>query len=451
MVARMIRRVVLGLSLLVPAVAAAQPGIPNMPGGMYGAPGMGPMPGMPGMAGAQGMPAPGMAMPQGMVMPSSYEMSGGYPGGTGGYPQGMSGNPNGMTPPSDYWAQAPSSWSIFTRKVVPNSWVGVDILSWDIDDFGDDLFGAPRTDIDPRLPPDPLNIVLLPNNRLANLVFPFAGDLDLRETPGARFTWGLPLREGSIEMNAWFLGESSDAASVNVLTDPTNLLFIDTVAATSLGTASAITSNIFYDLDFRAEQTSSIWGGEFNVYSDWSVYGTDVRLEPMWGLRFVNLEEQVRQVGNTTVNGRRKVVIDSQTENYLFGPQVGMRMELDWWKFTIGADPRFAATFNAYEGSLANENLRFPGDPSTFQDFNEFELSPMFEMSAYLKFEVNKFFTVKAGYNFMHLFSVTRPVKNVNYNPKFDSTGSVFQLPLQDETVDMSLNGLTIGGEIRFR
>jgi hypothetical protein len=62
---------------------------------------------------------------------------------------------------------------------------------------------------------------------------------------------------------------------------------------------------------------------------------------------------------------------------------------------------------------------------------------------------VNPYFSLYAGYNFTYLFRVTRPHDNIYYND--NGPNAPPGVVVNADTQDMHIQGLNVGGEIRFR
>ena len=76
-------------------------------------------------------------------------------------------------------------------------------------------------------------------------------------------------------------------------------------------------------------------------------------------------------------------------------------------------------------------------------------LRPVFDVSMYGKVHVTPHFSLHAGYNFTYLFRVTRPADNIYYND--NGPNAAPGVVVDADTQDAHIQGLTIGGEFRFR
>ena len=428
---------------------------------------------------------------------SQFAPDGGYPGGPV-----MPDPTYTLAPPGEWWP-APSFWSIFTKKVLPNSEVRVEWLNYQIDTFGSKVIGAQGFENrDVRLVNDvntfgqvPIvaggqQIATVTVTDLQPVAAPTTQPLNLEDSNGFRLTLALPLREGMIEFaymniprvddrvagpqytpSTVFAGIGPNASLVasvpgdfpqlennavytiipitvnGQLVDPEDAI-IDAVDGDLFSTDGNGTALIF-DQAYRAKFTSESWGFEGKWFGDWSPNNTGLYFYPMIGARIFNIEEQFGQAGLTSIGGQRTVQIDSNTENTLFGPQVGFRFEAEVWKFTFGAEPRMMVGFNSYEASVGNSNVRFPGDPSVFDEEDDLKFSSLFEVGLYGKFDITHNITLMGGYNFMYLPNVTRPVDNIRYNLNTNSPVADIRLDKKEE--DMHLEGLSVGLEFRFR
>jgi hypothetical protein len=238
-------------------------------------------------------------------------------------------------------------------------------------------------------------------------------------------------------------------------------------------------TGLLYEVSYEAFYDSEIWGTEFKFLMEYGPNFNGVSIRPLVGFRYMSVEERFKQVGVTLFNsnimrdeGRLFIVdqtpfapigptqitfrgpartstITSETENSLFGLQLGTRVEYDHKWFSLGVEPRVSLGLNDYEASVTTVNLRNAADGVVRTSQSDLTFAPVFDVSMYGKLHLTPNFSLHAGYNFTYLFQVTRPVDNVVYND--NGPDAPPGIVVDAETVDMHIQGLTIGGEFRFR
>ncbi len=237
------------------------------------------------------------------------------------------------------------------------------------------------------------------------------------------------------------------------------------------------TTALIYNLSYKASYHSQLWGTEAKLVLDVGPDHDGMTMKPLVGFRYLNFDEQFRQVGVTNYATNivrttplyvgstpaflppgqsvslfgpvRQSIIDSTAQNNLYGLQLGTRMEYEYKRLALGLDPRVSLGVNHYETQVTTTNLRSLADGRHRTRDNELIFSPVFDVSMYGRLRVTPYFSLHAGYNFTYLFRVTRPVDNIVYND--NGPAAAPGVVVDPKTGSVSLQGLTVGGEIRFR
>ncbi len=235
---------------------------------------------------------------------------------------------------------------------------------------------------------------------------------------------------------------------------------------------------LVYDVSYSASSHNEIWGTEAKLVLDIGPNHNGMTINPLVGFRYMSFDEQFKQTGvsslgsNILRNGGTLFVgtdplflpvnqpgvlrgplftstIDSEVQNTLYGLQVGSRTEYNHKWFTLGVEPKVSLGVNNYEAEVTTRNLRSASDGLVRTQEDDLIFAPVFDVAMYGRLHVNPHFSLHAGYNFTYLFRVTRPHDNIYYNDNgpFSAPGVV----VNPETQDMHIQGLTVGGEFRFR
>lgn len=235
---------------------------------------------------------------------------------------------------------------------------------------------------------------------------------------------------------------------------------------------------LVYDLGYSSSYHNELWGAETKVVLNMGPDQYGLTMKPLVGFRYMSFDEEFQQVGvsslgsNILRNGNILFVsstgtflpinqqgvirgpaftstIESEVENTLYGLQVGTRTEINHKWFTLGAEPRISLGVNDYQAEVTTRNLRSPNDGVVRTRDEDFLFAPIFDVNMYGRLHVNPYFSLYAGYNFMYLFRVSRADDNIYYNDNGSSARP--GIVVNSETQDMHVQGLNIGGEIRFR
>lgn len=224
------------------------------------------------------------------------------------------------------------------------------------------------------------------------------------------------------------------------------------------------TDFLIFNGGYGADYDSNVWGTDAKLILDIGPNHNGMKLNPLVGFRYMSVDERFRQVGVSTVGllrldrvgaaeavfeAPRAAIIDSEVQNNLYGLQVGASAEYNNEYFSLGVEPKVSMGVNQYKASVTTRQLRSINDPEVTTRDDSFTFAPVFDVNLYGQVHVTPYFTLHAGYNFTYLFQVTRPAENIVYND--NGPTALPGVVVDAETQDMHIQGLTIGGEFRFR
>jgi hypothetical protein len=138
----------------------------------------------------------------------------------------------------------------------------------------------------------------------------------------------------------------------------------------------------------------------------------------------------------------------SRTINNLYGPQVGLRIELVTQWFTIGADPRVMLGVNQFASSVDSSDTTI-GSNSDYISTARF--SAVGAIDTYVKIPIHDRVKLYAAYNLWGTGGISRPQSQIDYNVN-ESSGGVFT---NDIHLDLShsafyVQGFAVGCEFNF-
>jgi hypothetical protein len=235
---------------------------------------------------------------------------------------------------------------------------------------------------------------------------------------------------------------------------------------------------LVFDAGYSADYHNELWGAEAKMILDIGPNSNGFTLNPLVGFRYMSFNENFQQTGvsnlanNVIRDGNILFLandpfflppgqpgisrgpqfistIESEVENTLFGLQVGTRTEYNNKWFTLGVEPRVSLGMNSYQATVTTRNLRSLSDGLVRTQEDDLIVAPVFDLGMYGRVHVTPYFSLHAGYNYTYLFRVTRPHDNIYYND--NGPGAPPGIVVNADTQDMHIQGLTIGGEWRFR
>lgn len=419
-----------------------------------------------------------MAAPPAMYPPGAY-----YPPGYGPAPAGMpvpfsAGVPLGPSP-NQYYEQLPDDKGFhygetpvdyFLTRAFARTWLRLEYLLWDIADPSDVVLGAPVTGFDPRTRfqvTDPTTGAVV-----GTAVAPTLDDVRLHDTNGIRGTIGIPLTIGTVEASVFGMRQSSDSFdSRNVPQGPQlpptvppapPAPFIPTFIYQPFsnngigpnGDPLTATTGTFllYDQGFRALYKTEVWGAESNFLWEAHDPNEGFQFRPLVGVRYINVHERLEQngtltspLGGTTVLNPR---IISDANNNVYGPQAGIRWSLVHKWFELDATPKVMLGVNTYTASVSSQQIVTPTD-ATFSNTRDTTFGMIGDIGVSAKVHLNKFASLFVGYNFIYVGHISRPEENIVYDINALGQNNVrVERKVQDS---FYMQGLTVGGEVRFK
>jgi hypothetical protein len=383
--------------------------------------------------------------------------------------------------PDDHgWGYGPdTSFERFVKEAFRHGYFRLEYLNWNIKDPGQDVLGAPI--LSPIL--DPNNIYL--NTRIPFQIFnqgvslgdgPLAGfgvspTLDqarLATNDGIRGTWGVQLEPFAVEASVFALRTArvdttagdlpiTQILSTDILGNPLPPVNFGTFVAQGVlvNGVPGRTAYLIYDDSYQATLRSGVWGSEANLILDAVNAGEPCTIQPIIGFKFVNFSETLTQFGTfrdplVTGNDIQSRTINATTMNYLYGPQIGTRIEMGHPRLMFGFQPKMMFGINTYSSALQAANTRtnttVADNPQNLKE-KDTTFGPVADLQVYARGKLTEHMTVFVGYNLMWAGLITRPSDNIVYNVN-QAGGSVF---FQDvHLTDLVLQGVSVGGELTW-
>jgi hypothetical protein len=337
-----------------------------------------------------------------------------------------------------------------------SGFVRVEYLNYNIRNPGDVLMGAPLADN--AYPTDPF-VIFAPGTFSPTYygIVPSTKMFDLRDNNGIKTTLGFDLAHGdSVELSAFFLAQKKSGYINNdlgiSLVDIGGFLFeLPNVYATSMLLDGQVGNTLYvYNDGYAAFYQSQVWGAEANYLHDLDTYGA-VHFRPMIGARFLNINERMSQYGRFQQLApvpSFETSIESDTQNYLGGGQIGARVEMVTHLFDFGAEAKWLMLANSMYADVATNNLRFNGDPYVLTSDNTTSVSTGFDLTGWATLHLGPKFDLRIGYNFLWLTGITRPEDNIYYNENGVTQPAGVVVDMKKH--DWSMSGLQLGGTFKW-
>ena len=417
-------------------------------------------------------PGPGAGAPSG---PSNASFEGQLPPPYAGSPSSSGGN--GRTifeeiPDDRGWLFEGSPLSKAVENSFRHAFFRTEYLTWSFEPPGRVVLGEnrlvspgePFSFGDPRVPFDATDPA---TNVTRNGFVPTMDSYNPSGNNGFRGTFGMPVGPGALEVSAFVFQKS------NLTQDLTKLMAIslfglpETVGLPStapifiaqpvlVGGSLSKTSLVYTDT-YRSALQTGVWGVEANyVFSPPNLgSGDPFTICPIAGFRYFDFQETLNQSGVykfstdggvTTTDVLRR--IDDSTFNHSYGPQIGLRTEVNFARLTIGAEPKIMLGLNSYTANLQTANIISPTEaPLRIRDDGT-TFSPLADVKVYSRLSLTQNLGVFVSYNALWEGQVTRPFDNIVYNTTAGGAANDFKQNVTE--TDVVLQGMSFGAELRY-
>ena len=338
------------------------------------------------------------------------------------------------------------------RDTFARAWIRLEYLNWSMSDPGGKLLGAPLATLDAR---QGVPAVGRGRARPNTITFvPTMSGADFGDMNGLRGSFGIPTRVGSIEANVWALEQADWRLQIDPRVDAaTGTVIIPAVSLLNNG-MPADDRLVMFDTSYRAAFRSDVMGTEGNFVFSPITPNAPIVFQPIAGIRYMRVFEELQISGSdevTMTNPR----IRSRSQNNLFGPQVGFRAEVQHERFTLGVEPKFTFGFNRHSDQVLAEEIFEATDADgnilrTVTGDDDSDFAPMFNLSVYARVHLTQHLSVFVGYEAIVASEVSRPYSNIIYNDAGvgNPPGIVYR---QEDRQDLIIQGLFVGGELRFK
>lgn len=396
-------------------------------------------------ASAASMPAP--AYPAGSFCPPGAH--GGGPGAGGHLAGGAYGDPNGYVTQRvadpDHWDENGPLESFLTRTFTESRF-RLEYLLWHLDAPGSVRLGAQVAGLGPNQEFEVFDRVTGISLGMARV--PTLAMQTLDDVNGIRFGLEFPYEDVTLELRAFALEQAGDTLDLPVFdTGP----FVATTLTTNgnVQTQNSV-STIVYDRGFQSHLTSEIWGAEGNLVFRDDMPGDGLRFSPMIGFGYFMFREKL-QLNGVDTNPPRGAVIESKSSNNIYGIQLGLEGEVRFSRFAIGARPKILFGLNDYKAEVRSDDLFAANEPVRTSSVEHVEFSPIFDFQVYGRVGVTENFNLFVSWQYLWTNRVSRPFNTINYDETRVGVQTRQNVRVIENLEDFFLNGLTVGGEIRFR
>ena len=334
--------------------------------------------------------------------------------------------------------------------VVHQSWIRFEYLNWEMEAPGNVLLGSPILGVaQPRnLFPVFAGGVNIGNARVHDL-----SDIGHDHLNGIRGTLGVPFLIGDFEMSFFGLDKNRETSVARDLQGNAPFGSADFIATSTYVNGALGDNQELYDVSFEASHTTRVWGAEGNIILTPYIPGPGLKLMPIFGIRYFNLNEELNQVGVFDAGGTITPItttIDADADNNFIGPTFGLRAELRHPWFSLSVEPKITPAWNSYDVSVTAENFRAAVDPAVYSSESDTVFGAVAELGINARVRISDNFWLTVGYTLLWADQVVRPEQSIYYNDN-GALPTPIGIRARRHLDDIVTQGLTVGAEFRFK
>jgi hypothetical protein len=397
--------------------------------------------------------------PQGPSGPGYYGMAPGrpYPGGAGS---------------SDYTLQptleeqlVPQSRDIYgmdpymdlgIAETFSRSWIRTDLLLMTFQEPNTNYIGATPTVI----PPNTYNpSALFPavdrvggarDSQVGTLVN--LANVDNRNIPGLRVTVGIPTQLSTLEVSGFMLAQANSNLFFPTTLDTSSFstLGFSVLPAIPLQRVGSPTTldYFFFDQGMTVNSSNDIQGTDAKFVMGAVTPNVEMEVFPIIGFNYFHFGNRLSITGEDLATSTNHM-IQSKSNNQVFGPEIGLRLENRNKWFTLGFEPKFTFGINRMTGRVASSQIFSPTEADISLVESKTRFAPTIDLTAYSRIRFSEHCNLNLGYQFMAMAGASLSDQNIVWKSSNSVTGPAL-IGLQQDTHSFWMQGLNLGLEITF-
>ena len=290
-------------------------------------------------------------------------------------------------------------------------------------------------------------------------------DANNRDNSGLRFTVGIPTQLFTLEASGFAMGDHESHLFIPTILDvnsPLGNVVIPAIPLTRNGLPSRL-DFILFDQGMDLKVQSKLQGIDAKLVFGSFTPNVATEIAPLIGFNYLHYSNRLLITGDdsATATSHR---IDSQSNNNVFGPEIGLRMETRSKWITLGVEPKFTFGINRMANRVGTHQIftsAFTVDPITGlptatlaepDQLNKDTLtrfSPVVELSTYARIRLAENLNFSIGYQLMATTNISQSEQNI----VFDSSSNLTDPPrigLDQNRDDFWMQGLNVGLQWQF-
>lgn len=323
------------------------------------------------------------------------------------------------------------------------SWFRAEYLWLNYRDPSQDIMGSPTLlDTSTQFPAiDRLTGVrILTNGTLVS-----QAPLDNQGISGMRWTMGIPTQLFTMELSAFAMAPSSSSFSIQPFFDTNSFLNELTIPVIPLlrNGAPSLFDFVLFDQGVNVKYRSALQGTDAKIVFPPVTPNVPVEFSPIVGFNYLHFANRITVAGADGASLTQHL-IDSNANNHIFGPEVGMRMESRSKWVTLGFEPKLTFGINRILNRVITQQIFDPTETNRLLDGTQTRFTPILDLSTYARIRITENLNLSLGYQLMAMTGVSQSERNLVW----DSSSTLTDPPLIGLAMrrrDFWVQGINVG------
>ena len=278
--------------------------------------------------------------------------------------------------------------------------------------------------------------------RLVNLA-----EVDNRTIPGLRVTMGIPTQLSTLELSGFMLGQANSDLYFPTLTPGFGNSVLPAIPLQREGSPTTL-DYFFFDQGMMINSSNDIQGADAKFVLGAVTPNVNVEVFPMIGFNYFHFGNRLSITGEDLATSTNHM-IDSRSNNQVFGPEIGLRIENRNKWFTLGFEPKFTFGINRMTGRVSSSQIFSPTEPDINLRESKTRFAPTVDLMAYTHIRFSEHCNLNIGYQFMAMAGASLSDQNITWKSSNSVTGPAL-IGIQQDTHTFWMHGLNLGLEFTF-
>lgn len=280
-----------------------------------------------------------------------------------------------------------------------------------------------------------------------------------RDNSGLRLTMGVPTELFTFEASAFAMGESVSNLRFPTFINVNSILGSTAYPAIPLlrDGLPSVQEAILFDQGLNVKLSSNLQGADARFVMGALTPNAATEVQPILGFNYIHYGNQMLIRGED-VTSNTVPRIESRSNNNIFGPELGLRMETRSRWVTLGFEPKFTFGVNRMSNRVNTSQIftsaidpvtLLPIEPDRGEKGTQTRFSPVLDLSTYARIRFSENVNLSIGYQFMALAGMSLAEENVVYN-----ASSVLAAPpliaLKQTRQEFWTHGINVGLNFQF-